>query len=520
MRTPVLVLAAIALARPAGAQTRVWSPGDRVIISDFSVVRAVAASQTRVYVATDNGLGLYDRAFRRWDQPVTWADGYPQDAVLSALADPAEDAVWFGTATAVVHYYPYTRQFDAVTLPGGARDLMYDRDDPFRGLYVLTAGGWQFLARGSFMLTPTPLPPAGRRVSPPSVADVMRRAPVVDAMQGAVLLDDRLRSYHYTCAAKAPETDLYFLGTDGMGVLEVDPLAARFAAMPFGLLGVGAGAALAVPGGVWVGTDERGPRAGLTFVDDELQDYRYEEGPRGTGFGSPDVRALMGRGSEIWAATASGVVRVESNGSTTRLGTVDGLPAQVTYALAQGPSGVWIGTSHGLGFLPATGNKVRVANGPLVPVFALAAARDTVWIGFSDGLGLAVADGDVLVPPGADTLLDLRTAIVAITRVADTVVVATTDRILWRGGSGAWFVERAGGADVGTIGALAPDSGGVWIGGSGGLARYSFRTRVLTALRAPGDVPGGVRGIAVSRSYIWAATEGGLVRFRRSAVEP
>jgi ligand-binding sensor domain-containing protein len=521
MRVPALVLAAFTMAAPAAAQTRIWSPGDRVIISDYSVVRAIAASNTWVYVATPNGLGLYDRRFRRWDPPVTWEDGYPREPVLTALADPAEDAVWLGTVMGVVRYRPQIRQFEAVTIPGGVRDLMYDRSDPFPGIYLLTSSGWELLARGSFIATPAPLPPPGRRVTPPRVEDVMRRAPVVDALQGAVLLDERLRRFHYTCAAIATDVEMYYLGTDGMGVIQVDPLVARFDVLPFGMLGVGAGAVLAVPRGVWVGTDERGPRSGITFVDDDLQDYRFEEGPRGTGFGSPAVHALMARDHMIWAGTDAGVVRVDQGGSTLRLGTVDGLPGEAVYALAQGPSGVWIGTSRGLGFLARDADKVRVLDGPGVPALALTAARDTVWIGYATGLGLAAAgSSDVFIAPGADSVPELQTAIVAVTQVADTVVVATVDRVLWRAGTGTWLVERSLAADVGVIGALAADSGGVWIGGTGGLARYGFATRAVTALRTPGDVPGTVRGIAVSRRYIWAATDAGLVRFRREAVEP
>jgi ligand-binding sensor domain-containing protein len=397
---------------------------------------------------------------------------------------------------------------------------MYDRSDPFPGIYLLTPSGWLLLHRGGLIATPAPLPPPGRRVSPPRVEDVMRRAPIVDAMQGAVLLDERLRRFHYTSAAFAPDVETYYLGTDGMGLVQVEPLVTRFDALSFGMLGVGAGAVLAVPGGVWVGTDERGPRAGLTFVDDDLQEYRFEEGPRGTGFGSPDVHALMARDREIWAGTGTGVVRIDQAGGTVRLGTVDGLPGPGVYALAQGPTGVWIGTDRGLGFLARDADKVRALEATGAAVLALAAARDTAWIGFADGLGLAAAGGDVLVAPGTDTVPELRTGIVAVTRVADTVVAATVDRILWRAGTETWLVERSFAADLGVIAALTADSGGVWIGGSGGLARYWFATRALSVLHAPADVPGAVRGVAVSRRYIWAATNAGLVRFRREAVEP
>jgi ligand-binding sensor domain-containing protein len=277
---------------------------------------------------------------------------------------------------------------------------------------------------------------------------------------------------------------------------------------------------LAVPGGVWVGTDGRGPRAGLTFVAEDLQRYAFEEGPAGTAFGGHAVRALMARGGEVWAATDRGVVRVVPNGETRRLTTGNGLPDNETYALAQGPSGAWIGTAMGLGFLPRDGDAVRAAAGVPVPVLALSAARDTVWVGMTLGLGLAEPGGDILILPGGDSVPELRQAIVAITRVADTLVAATVNQILWQPPDGAWRVVQSVGPQLGAIYALAPDDGGVWVGGRDGLVRFGFAASDLRVFRVPGDVPGLVRGITSDRNYLWVATDAGLVRFERSALHP
>lgn len=520
MRSALLAAATLAAAPPLAAQSRHWTERERVIVADFREVRALAASDARVYVAAAGGLGLYDRRFRQWDPPVSVAEGYPREPVLAALADPADDAVWLGTPSGVVLYRPPLRQFERIILPGGAHDFFYDRQDPFRGVYVRAAGGWEFLPRGAFATVREPLPPRGRRAGSLAIEELMRREPVVDAMRAAVLLDDRLRGYRYTAAAAVPGTDEYYLGTDGGGVIRFDALSARFERLPLGLLAEGAGAVLAVAGGVWVGTDARADRGGLTWVTDDLQQYAYEEGPRGTGFGGRAVRALLARGREVWAATERGVVRVVPDGETRRLTTANGLPDDETFALAQGPSGVWIGTAFGLAFLAADEGEARAGEGPRAPVLALAAARDTAWVGMTVGLGLATPNGDLLVPRARDTLPELREAILAVAWVADTLVAATVDRLLWRPPGGAWRVERLVGPQVGAIHALAPDAGGVWIGGERGLARFGFAASDLRVFPAPGDVPGPVRGIALDRRYVWAATEAGLVRFERSALEP
>src|SRR2546422_5631517 len=80
-----------------------WCPEDRVLISDFSVVEAVAASPFSVFAATTHGLTIYDRQARTWRLPVTSLDGYPAARVRVALADGV-DAVWLRTADGWARY--------------------------------------------------------------------------------------------------------------------------------------------------------------------------------------------------------------------------------------------------------------------------------------------------------------------------------------------------------------------------------------------------------------------------------
>jgi len=516
--TGLTLALAAAGAMPLVAQTGFWREDERVIIADQSVVVAVAATENRVYVATAAGLGIYDRMFRQWAPPVTVADGYPREPVTVALADPADDAVWLGTATSVVRYRVMLRTFDAYPVGGGVRNLAFDRDDPFGALYVLTAAGWQQLPRGGLMLAPSGPPPGGRVVIPLGVREAEARLPFLRTMGANALLDDRLRSHRFTSAAVVPGVDEYWLGTNGMGLVRVDALVAQIEPVPAGLLSTGAGAVVAVGDGVWVGSDEQGRRSGLTWVSDDLQRFAYEEGPRGTGFRAGVVRALVAHGTEIWAGTDQGIVRVEPGVATRRVQTVDGLPDDDVYALAAGPAGVWVGTALGLALVPADSFAVRRTEGPLAPVLALAATGDSAWVGFTDGLGLAAPDGQVFAAPGADTLAELRDAIVALTLLGDTVVAATHNRLLWRAGAGPWHVERQLG-EVAPIYALAGDAGGLWVGGAGGLARVRLAANSVIPFPVPRDAPAAVRGLAVTDRFIWLATPAGLVRFTRDALD-
>jgi ligand-binding sensor domain-containing protein len=516
----LLLVALAAVAEPAAAQgSRLWRPEERIVVSDFTVVDAVAASDAYVFVATANGLGLYDRRFRRWEPPRSIADGYPAEPVVAALADPADESLWLATALGLVHYRPVFREFERIAAGGGVRELMYDREDPFSGLYLRDATGWRFLQRGSMIPGPAlRLPPVSRRVGSLSVDRLMSQQPTVDAMSGMILTDERLRTFAYTSAVEVPLTEEYYLGTNGLGLIQYDVLVAQFNRLPFGLLAQGVGAVTVVPGGVWVGTDHRSRRQGFTFVGEDLQRFEYEEGPRATGLGITGVRAMIGRGRDIWAATNAGVVVFQPGGYTRTLRTVQGLPDEETFALAQGPSGVWVGTAFGLALVSDDQTITRIGRTP-VPVLALSAARDSVWVGTTDGLAFATPGGDLLIPPDVAANPDLRVAIVAIAQVADTLVVASVDRIMWRA-AGEWLIERVISPEIGSIFALAPDSGGVWLGGARGISFYRFATREFRSYLTPGDVPGPVHDVAVSGDYLWVGTEEGLVRFTKSALIP
>ena len=95
-----------AVVLPVQAQTgsRLWRPEERVLISDMSVVEAVAADENMLYVVSPTGIGVYDVRFRQWQPPVTVLDGYVSVPVLSALVDPTDQSLWLGTAAGLVNY--------------------------------------------------------------------------------------------------------------------------------------------------------------------------------------------------------------------------------------------------------------------------------------------------------------------------------------------------------------------------------------------------------------------------------
>ena len=526
----VLALAGLLSAYPAirpSAQTRNWRPEDRALVTDFSVIDAVAASPWVVFAASRHGLLVYDRRVSAWRLPVTTLDGYPTARVRLALADPVGNAVWLGTDAGWARYDVDQQHWDSGPATGGISGLMLDARDPASGVFVRDQTGWRFLPRGALLAIPgTPLPPPERRVTPLDVQAALQTAPMAQALRALILTDPRLRSYQFTAAARPTDGgDLYF-GTNGLGLVRIDPTMAQWEPLPFTLIGNGAGALALGPDGVWVAALGRGPgsdlveaRNGITWLPDDLSATTSVEPQAGGGWGAAPVYRLLAAGNQLWIATGAGLYQLDpATGRTRRYSVSDGLPSEDVRALAPAPDGVWVGTTHGLAVVTA-GNRIVRLEGTGVAVSSLVAVRETLWVGSSAGLGLVppgspepVVDSEIQAEPA------LRAPVVALARASDTLVAVFADQVAWRDPAAAhWTVERPRVA-LGALTAAGSDMGGVWLGGTLGLAWWNVGRGVYQRLAIPGDLPAPVRDVQASPRWVWVATDSGVVRLRRDAV--
>jgi hypothetical protein len=498
-----------------------WRPDERVVVGDYGVVLALAGGRELLYAFTEDGIGVYDARLRRWELPLPLPPGFLPPPGSPAIVDPMDRSAWLGTLSGLLHYDPRLDLVETVSIPGGVSGIMFDRHDTFVGLYVRTRFGWQLVQRGSGIVTDAPaLPPPQRQVRATTVESVMRRDPGLAARSPLALTDERMRDYRYTAAAELEYTEDLFLGTDGLGVLHVDPVTRQFERLPFGLLDREAATIAIVDEQVVVGTSGHGRRVGFTFMSADLQRFAYEEGPPATGFRFRRILDVADDGAALLAATDRGVWRVGEDGRAVRLAPEligEGIGA---YAVARTDAGMWAGTERGLLFVDDAGDGMLVDARVREPVYALLVLADTVWLGGVRGMAFVAPGSDSMLVPA--TIAEdpwMRDPVVALAHGGGVLVAATTDRIAWRHAADGWRVERSLAGEVGRIVALAGDEAGVWILGSVGAVHFvPDRATFPQALRRD-DFPGEPWDVVADGRYLWIATDRGVVRFEQRVLQ-
>ena len=465
----ILLFAACSQAvRPSGHPAVLFGPDTRVILSDFSEIDALAASPWFVFAATRHGLLIYDRLFGRFRPPVTSLDGYPSGRVRRAIADLTGNAVWLdlGTASGYVRYDVEARVWTLGTVPS----------DQVDGTLTVQAA--------------------------------LAAAPLTDAMRAVILTDVRLRTHQFTAAAATNDRPEIFFGTNGLGLVRVDRTTGEWEVLSYGLVSPAVGAVATAPGGIWAaanvypGSADR--RRGVSWVARDLSSTRISD------FTFLYSRRLLAVGNELWLATEQGVLRIDSSNFSSRL---FDLPDAT--CLASSRDGIWVGTARGLSRITATGG-IESIEPRGVPIASLLAVADTLWVGTTSGLGEILPNAQAITtPPELADRASLRVTIRALGRLQDTIVMTTDRELLWRNAATREWTSVPLPLGLGVPTALTTEpSGGVWIGGTLGLAHASLAARALQLHSVPNEVPAPVRDLVHDGEFLWVATDSGLVRIR------
>lgn len=502
---------------------RTWRPEDRVVIGDWTRVRAVAAGPERVFIISPDAVLVWRPLVRRWEGPYDPAVPGSLGRVSAGMLDPLDYSLWLSTLDGWVHFQPDLQLWEQGRAGGQVIDFAFDRAAPGDGLFLRTSMGWSRVPRGA--LVPVPSAAPLRPVRPATVDQALAANPALRGTASAFLLDPSLQNARLTSAARSSDNLGWYLGTDGVGALFVPDGAALPERLTFGLPGRVAGAVFAVPGGVWVMTDRDGSRpAGLTFLGVDLAEVRILTGPPATGLPFARARRLIGAGASLWAATDAGVVRFPTADPSgfTLYAERAGLPDGRVNALASRRGVVVAATARGLArFVDTTGAE------PLAPQFdgsvaAVALGEDTAWVGTVNGPRAAISGRVDLFRPGSlDASAALVRPIYDLAWMADTLVGVTSDQLLWKApGEDRWTLGAPISGIVGSLRRLVADGDGFWVAGDQAVGWTSLGGAPVRPLVVGGDLPGQPLDLAVDPDYLWVATTGGLVRFRLSEVRP
>jgi ligand-binding sensor domain-containing protein len=469
----IATIATIAGVRTAHAQAALWNADDRITITSFNDILALAFDGRRVFAATPNGLEIYDAVARRWLPPSTVEDGYP-----------------FMEQRVSLHY-----------------------ERAQGGLWLLGSSGnaylWSDLS-GRWDLRPMGDGPRDRR-PPPSQAesDVALRV-----MRGSMSLDPNGRRWRVTAIVDADRPGTYWVGTAGGNILLADSRSLSSEWLTFGTLATGVSAVSAdADGNVWLGGDGRGPRDGITRAGRELQEWTSYEG-----FATRAPRRNVNRilaGDTVWAAAGDGLFVLPPRArSWQEIAEREGLLSNNVRSIVRTSAGVWAATARGLSLIDTETMRVVWNGMDGLGISDVVPRNDTVWIASDRGVWTGVHDSAgvrILEPPAKPADPRLGGRIAGIASVRGRIAVLAEGRLYFY--DGAWSEP----ATIESGGSAYALRGGrtLLILRRDGLEEWDPEKNRSTHLDSGNDIPDGpVYDAARVGDHLWVATARGAVRLR------
>ncbi|MDH3297130.1 MAG: hypothetical protein OEM96_02460, partial [Gemmatimonadota bacterium] len=406
---------------PSAAHSQIgpshWRADDRVVITDFQRVTALARASDRLFAATDGGLVVRNEAFDRWELPITTEDGYPSSRVVALAWDRRDATLWLSTVDSrLIQIEPRNRRFlDEIRLDEPIRTIVPSHDDPSALL----------VQQGSRWFTFDPFSRRQARISPSDVDRAIaasfelreRRALLTSARfeAGRAFIASRgTARYQITDVMPSAQLGQFWIASYGGFLFRYDAFSGRSEPVEYGLIGEGAAAVLADTGGIWFAPGEGFERYAISRADRDLTTWRTWDA-ESTGLADRNVpadpvHALLRVGADLWAGGERGLYRFDGDAWHREGGGQLGRGTRVLSLSAdpQGLGGVWAGTDRGLYRLPGPGMSADAPRLGAERITALAAHGELLWVGTDRGLtafgpdagqreGVAVAGR----PPGA-----------------------------------------------------------------------------------------------------------------------
>jgi ligand-binding sensor domain-containing protein len=496
----------LCMVQSAAAQAgRSWRPDERVLITAFHEVGALARDARHLYAATRGGLVRYDLTRDTWELPSTEEDGYPVNEQPTALAvDGLQADVWLGTLTGSVFRYrgvPSRWENVAFALTGQVTAIVPSMGAEHEGIWIQAGNTWFRAGRLGMGAQPVPL-----NQVPPAV--VQRAAaqrtldPALAAFRSSIGLDRRARRWAITAFQRGDRPEQYWFATNGAFLLRFDAVRNVSEWLWYGAATRGVSALALLGDTLWLGGDGRGARGGVVRTTLDLQSWQLfdplEGGPSGR------IEQIVVTPTELYFAGSDGTSRIPRG--QTRL---QRLSSQRANTVAVDGQRVWIGGRSGV-VLFASGRERAILGAAISRIRVL---DEQVWFAAADGLYRATTAAH------PDSVQLLREGGLPATAFVD---VASTGQRRFALTADALYVHDASGwrgpvrlpalRGLGRLTAIANDRDAVWIGGVNGLARYQPANEEWLYFMAPHDLPAGPLDIVPAQGHVWLATPAGALR--------
>lgn len=516
------------------AQSGGWRTDERVLITDFGIVTALARSPASVFAGTTAGLVVVDEAFGRLEIPVTSEDGYPAAAPSAMAYDRRDGSLWIAAGGYLLQFDPFSRRFrDRIPMRQVVTGLV-PAERTGSDLFVRMRAEWWRLDTFSRDL---------RRADPGAVLAAIESRPDLRAREEALrdpfFLDaagQAVRSFHtgpVRIFDVVPSRDAYgwWLATGGESLVPYDEIGRVGQRTPLGPTGSGMASVLATSETVWFAPESSlEGRYGVAEATSDLQRWRVWRADSSRAV--PDLVNALHRGPRgTWAGGGSGLWWLGDGEAEWRQERSLGLShvPVLSIAAASGLDGqaVWVGTARGLVRVMAPGAGFDVADMSSTPVGSVVESGGAVWIGTEHGLySMPVPDssGEGASAQRAVGPASLRSSVGALAAAGDTVFAGLDGEVWWKAGrDAAWVRLDSVGRSRARVSALAIRDGVLWVGSAAELLVVEVAGGVVGRYSFGRDLPPGPRGETgisdisiVSAELGWVAIPAGALRLEVS----